>query len=332
MANNNNNKKIVCLINPLAANKRWKRRRKLRAELIRRLPGSCLDTPKTKEETVEMTRSVCPSADLVVAVGGDGTVADVLQGIFESGRQDRVVFGVIPFGSGNAFRKSLGIPRNPFKSIKYILEGDVFPIDLIKIENRIAAFASVGSTAAVTGEKTRHSIPGLFGHLLAARRLLFFKRRENTLELNEAFDQKGHHYDHLTITSRFLDCVIGNSNYFGYSWLVAPQAKLNDGYLDIILFEMPPLIYIFLFPLIYFGWVQKKLRHFRAREVLIKGPNLEVQYNGEYLGRLDSVQIKVLPSALKVVGNRKKAGRFLVSEKSEQEEDRPAPDQVAGNS
>ncbi|RFT16440.1 MAG: Transcription regulator [contains diacylglycerol kinase catalytic domain] [Candidatus Saccharicenans subterraneus] len=311
---NSSDRKIVCLINPLAANKRWKRRRKLRAELVKRLPGSCLDTPKTKEETVEMTRSICPSADLVVAVGGDGTIADVLQGIFESGRQDRVVFGVIPFGSGNAFRKSLGIPRNPFKAIKYILEGDIFSIDLIQIEDRVAAFASVGSTAAVTGEKMRHSIPGLFGHLLAARKLLFYKRKQNVLELRGAVDQEGRQYDNLTVTSRFLDCVIGNSNYFGYSWLVAPQARLDDGYLDIILFEMPPLIYIFLFPLIYFGWVQRKLRHFKAREVVIKGEGLEVQYNGEYLGSLDSVRVKVLPAAIKVTGNRKKAARFLVNQ------------------
>ncbi|NPV82641.1 MAG: hypothetical protein HPY46_03520 [Candidatus Aminicenantes bacterium] len=317
---NSGDRKIVCLINPLAANKRWKRRRKLRAELVKRLPGSCLDTPKTKEETVEMTRSICSSADLVVAVGGDGTIADVLQGIFESGRPDRVVFGVIPFGSGNAFRKSLGIPRNPFKAIKYILEGDIFSIDLIQIEDRVAAFASVGSTAAVTGEKLRHSIPGLFGHLLAARKLLFYRRKENILELRGAVDQEGRQYENLTITSRFLDCVIGNSNYFGYSWLVAPQARLDDGYLDIILFEMPPLIYIFLFPLIYFGWVQRKLRHFKAREVVIKGQGLEVQYNGEYLGCLDSVKVKVLPAAIKVTGNRKKAERFLVNRGNESED------------
>ncbi|MCX8159434.1 MAG: diacylglycerol kinase family protein [Candidatus Saccharicenans sp.] len=313
---NTSNRKIVCLINPLAANKRWKRRKRLRAELVKKLPGSCLDTPKTKEETVAMTRSICASADVVVAVGGDGTIADVLQGIFESGRQGQVVFGVIPFGSGNAFRKSLGIPRNPFKAIKYVLEGDIFNIDLIQIENRVAAFASVGSTAAVTGEKLRHSIPGLLGHLLAARKLLFYRRKENTLELREAVDPEGRQYENLTVTSRFLDCVIGNSNYFGYSWLVAPQARLDDGYIDIILFEMPPLIYIFLFPLIYFGWVQKKLRHFKAREVVIKGQDLEVQYNGEYLGSLDSVRIRVLPAALKVTGNRKKAERFLVSQEN----------------
>lgn len=329
---NNKNRKIVCLINPLAANKRWKRRRQLRAELIKKLPGSCLDTPRNKEETVAMTRSVCLSADLVVAVGGDGTIADVLQGIFESGRQEQVIFGVIPFGSGNAFRKSLGIPKIPVRAIKYIQEGDIFPIDLIKVEDRVAAFASIGSTAAVTGEKIRKTIPGLLGHLLAARKLLFYKRKETVLEISEAIDQKGNHYERLTITSRFLDCVIGNSNYFGYSWLVAPQAKLDDGYLDIILFELPPLIYILFFPFIYFGWMQRKLRHFKAREVTVKGKALEVQYNGEYLGALDSVHIKVMPGALKVMGNRKKAARFLVRKDASPDDRQPVVEKLTRSS
>jgi len=303
---------IICLINPLAANKRWKRRRRLRQKLISQLPGKCLDTPSTKEETVKMARELSAQADMIVAVGGDGTVADVLQGVYEAGQHQRLVFGVIPFGSGNAFRLSLGLPRNPFKAIKFLQHGDLLNIDLILVEDRVAAFASVGSTAAVTGEKLRHSIPGLIGHLLAARKLICYKRKEKTLKLYHGLDEKGQPFDYLEIKSRFLDCVVGNSNYFGYRWLVAPDARLDDGYLDIVLFEMPSLIYILFFPLIYFGWLQKKLRHFKARELAIEGEELDVQYNGEYLGAQKSVRFKILPGALKVMGNRKKAARFLV--------------------
>lgn len=305
-------KRIICLINPLAANKRWKRRRRLRRELITRLPGKCFDTPSTKEETVKMARELSAEADMMVAVGGDGTIADVLQGIFEAGNNDRLVFGIIPFGSGNAFRISLGLPRNPFKAIKFLLNGDLLKIDLIMVEDRVAGFASVGSTAAVTGEKLRHSIPGLLGHLLAARKLICYRRTEKTLKLYNGLDDRGEPFDFLEIKSKFLDCVVGNINYFGYRWLVAPDARLNDGYLDIILFEMPSLVYILLFPLIYFGLLQKKLRHFKARELVIEGDRLDVQYNGEYLGAQNSVHFKILPGALKVMGNRRKAARFMV--------------------
>jgi len=57
--------------------------------LIDSLPGQCLDAPRSKEETVAMTKEACQAAELVVAVGGDGTIADVLQGIFESSRGRR---------------------------------------------------------------------------------------------------------------------------------------------------------------------------------------------------------------------------------------------------
>ena len=125
---NRPDKKIVCIINPAAANRRWKRRRHLRAKLIESLPGKCLDAPGSKEETVAMARAACQEAELVVAVGGDGTIADVLEGIFESPRRPEVALGVIPFGSGNAFRKSIGLPRQPFKAIKHLLEGDVLTV------------------------------------------------------------------------------------------------------------------------------------------------------------------------------------------------------------
>jgi len=305
-------KKIVCIINPAAANRRWKKRRRLRAKLIDSLPGKCLDAPRSKEETVAMTKEACQEADLVVAVGGDGTIADVLQGIFESPRRLEVTFGVIPFGSGNAFRKSLGLPRSPFKAIKYLKDGDTLTVDLIKVEGRVAGFASVGSTAAVTGEKIKHDIPGLIGHLLAAKRLLFYKRQEKIIGLYDGLDQKGNKFDYLEFPSHFLDAVIGKSNYFGYSWLVAPAARLNDGYLDLVLFEMPPVLYILSFPLIYFGFLQKKLRHFKAKEITIKGLDLDVQYNGEYLNSLTTVKARILPATLKVMVNRKKAKRFLV--------------------
>jgi len=93
---------------------------------------------------------------------------------------------------------------------------------------------------------------------------------------------------------------------------VAPEARLNDGYLDLVLFEMSPLLYILCFPLIYFGLLQKNLRHFKAKEITIRGRNLDVQYNGEYLNSLSTVKARVLPASLKVMANEKKARRFLV--------------------
>ncbi|MGE5741906.1 MAG: diacylglycerol/lipid kinase family protein, partial [Candidatus Aminicenantes bacterium RBG_16_66_30] len=175
--------KTACLINPRAANSRWMRRKLLRAYLQKRLPGDIYDHLGDAKTAMEKASLACLSADIIVAMGGDGTIADTLQGIFDAGRQNDVLFGVIPFGSGNAFRKAFDIPLNPLRAIDRLAEGTARPIDLMDLEGRIAAFASIGATALVTGEKLRGKIGGLWGHILAGRRLFNAPLDEKTIEL-----------------------------------------------------------------------------------------------------------------------------------------------------
>jgi len=292
--------KTACLINPRAANSRWMRRKLLRAYLQKMLPGDIYDDLGGVQTTIEKAAIASRSADVIVAMGGDGTVADTLQGIFDAGAQDRVAFGVIPFGSGNAFRKAFEIPLNPVKAIDHLAGGVARPIDLMEVEGRIAAFASVGATALVTGEKLRGRIQGLWGHVLAGRRLFDSPRDEKTLELFDGRDAAGP-FAAKTVTSNFFDCIVTKTNYFGYNWNIAPRAVVDDGYLDITLFEMGPLKYSLLFPLIYFGVYQRRLRHFKARRVVISGRALPIQFNGEFLGDRDRLEFRVLPQAARMV-------------------------------
>ena len=292
--------KTACLINPRAANSKWMRRRFLRAYLQKKLPGEIYDGLGDMKTTMERTVTACKDSDVIVAMGGDGTIADTLQGIFEAGKQGDVLFGVIPFGSGNAFRKAFAIPKNPLRAIDRLAEGVARPIDLMEVEGRIAAFASVGATARVTGEKLRGTIQGVWGHLLAGRRLFDTPIDQKTIELVDGFDRSGP-FDAKKITSSFFDCIVAKTNYFGYGWRIAPQAVVDDGYLDITLFEMKPLKYALLFPLIYLGVCQKRMPHFKAKRVIIHGRNLPIQFNGEFLGDRDRVEFRVLPRAIRMV-------------------------------
>jgi diacylglycerol kinase (ATP) len=292
--------RTACLINPRAANSKWKRRKFLRAYLQKKLPGRVYDGLGDMKTTRERAVEACGDADVIVAMGGDGTVADTLQGIFDAGMQDRVLFGVIPFGSGNAFRKAFAIPKNPLRAIDRLAEGVARPIDLMDVEGRVAAFASVGATARVTGEKLQGTVQGVWGHLLAARRLFRIPLDEKTIELYDGVDRTGR-FDARTVTSNFFDCIVAKTNYFGYSWKVAPRAVADDGYLDVTLFEIRPLKYAVLFPLIYLGIYQRRMRHFKAKRVIIRGRGLAVQFNGEVLSDRDRVEFRVLPRAVRMV-------------------------------
>jgi len=300
MTETTKNLRTACLINPRAANSRWMRRKLLRAYLQKRLPGDIYDDLGDVKTTIEKAAIASRSADVIVAMGGDGTIADTLQGIFDAGKQDDVLFGVIPFGSGNAFRKTFDIPLNPLRAIDHLAEGIPRPIDLMELEGRVAAFSSIGATALVTGEKLRGKVGGLWGHVLAGRCLFSAPMDKKTIELTDGYDKSGP-FKTKTITSNFFDCIVAKTKYFGYSWNIAPKAVVDDGYLDISLFEMGPVKYSFLFPLIYFGLYQHRMRHFKAKRVVISGRALPIQFNGEFLGDRDRIEFRVLPRAIRMV-------------------------------
>lgn len=293
--------KASCIVNPRAARNKWERRKRLRRYLTRNIPSEIIDIKGGKEKTIETARKKSLDHNIIIAVGGDGTIADVIQGIIESGRSKDILFGIIPFGSGNAFRKSLGIPKSSKKALKSLYHSQAKEIDLIDVEGKKAGFASVGAIAQVTQEKLKHKIPGLLGHLLATRIIFSLPRKNKEIELIQGFTDEGEPFERKILNTRFFDCVVGKTSYFGYSWKVAPRAKLDDGFLDITLFETTGFKYILHFPLIYFGLYQKRFKHFKAKKVVIRGQELFVQYNGEFLGVRDRVEIKVLPQALKVI-------------------------------
>lgn len=292
---------ILCVINPGAARRKWLRRKRLHRFLLKNLPGRVVDGLADKETTVRLVRELCPEYETVVAVGGDGTVADVLEGIRAAGREREVRLGIIPLGSGNAFRRSLSIPKSAQKSVRLLLEGREKVIDLIDIEGKLAGFASIGATARVTQKKLEGKVQGLWGHILAGTILLHLPRLELDVELEDGLDEEGHPFERRQFRLKALDCVVAKSNYFGYGWKIAPRASLEDGLLDITFFEMSGLKYVLLLPLIFFGLAQRRMRHLKARKLVLRGKDLAVQYHGEFLGTRDRVEAVCRPRLLRVI-------------------------------
>jgi diacylglycerol kinase (ATP) len=289
------------LVNPRAANGRWVRNKVLRRALERRLSGRCHDLCGDRTHTVDLARRSSEDSRTIVAVGGDGTIADVIQGIMESGRADRVVFGIIPFGSGNGFRKAYGIPKNPGGAARVLAKRRVVRSDVIEVEGRYAGFASVGALAGVTLEKLRHPVQGLLGHLMATWKLFRMPTGEKTVELFDGLEDDGTAFAHKKLRTKFFDCVVAKTNFFGYSWRAAPLADFCDGYLDVTFWEMGPMKFLLSFPLLYLGIFQRTQRHFKAKKIVIRGKALPIQYNGEGLGELDEVTFRVIPRAFRIV-------------------------------
>lgn len=292
---------LALVVNPQSASRKWERRKKAR-QLIEEIFGNKIYLAwGGREATVELVKKIAPGLKTLIAVGGDGTIADVLEGLKKAGCLHQTLFGIIPFGSGNAFRKTFAIPKNIIKAIELIQRGYSRSIDLISFEDKVAGFVSVGATAFVTEQKLKSFLPGFWGHVWAGRKILGLKPQRWKLELIDVLDHQGNRLPSLEIEAPILDIVIAKTNYFGYSWLIAPRAHPEDGWLDITLFEMSGPRYIFSLPLIYFGWKQKKLPHFKARSLILKGGQLPIQYNGEFLGWRESITFEVLPQVVRIL-------------------------------
>jgi diacylglycerol kinase (ATP) len=294
-------KRIACIINPHSANKKWKRRKLLRRYIQQNLPGQIIDTHQDKSNTIRAAKKLCEDHDIIIAAGGDGTIADVIQGLIECGDYQRIALGIIPLGSGNAFRQSLGIPKNVKRAISCIKKGKTREIDLLEIEGTWAAFGSIGASAQVTHEKLKKDIPGFWGHIYASKIMRKLEGKEQEVEMIDGVDDSGEHFENMKMNLNALDCVVAKSKHFGYGWRAAPKAKLDDGYVDVSFLEMSGLKYMILFPLIYLGIFQRTQKHYKAKKVIFKGKNLVMQYHGELWGIKDEIEVKVIPKALKVI-------------------------------
>ena len=295
-------KRVAVLVNPQSAHRKWQRYEKIRRYIRRKFQGRIYDEARDKPGMIELAKRLSLENDVLIIVGGDGTLADVIQGVVEAGRAKDVMIGIIPLGSGNAIRHSLGIPKNIAKAIRIVKFGTPRLIDLIDFEGRMASMVSIGATA-IASFKTAHSrIRGFLGHILASRTLLMHARDEMEIELIDGIDDKGGRFARKTLALKVFDCVVNKTNHFGYNWLIAPKAKIDDGYLDVTLFDNRAYSYLFYFPLIYFGRYQRILKHYKVERIIIRGRGLHIQYNGEALGPRDRVELKVLPRALRVIG------------------------------
>jgi diacylglycerol kinase family enzyme len=294
-------KTISCIINPAAANHKWRKHKKMRTYLQRHIPGQIFDSYQDKANTIQKAKVLSRESDVLIAAGGDGTIADVIQGITEANRGKNTALAVLPLGSGNAFRKSLGIPLSVRKSLQLIEHGQKKEIDLIDIEGHTATFGSIGATAQITYERNQHNIPGFWGHLKAGLNMFRLSQKEFNVELFEGVDENGVSFENKSMSIHALDCVFGKTNYFGYNWKIAPQAIADDGFIDITFFELTPTQYLLAFPRIYFGTFQKKLKHFKAKKAVFRGRDLHIQYHGEYLGIRDIITLSILPRALTVI-------------------------------
>jgi len=302
-------KRVAVLVNPKSAQGRWEKDAKARSYIHRAFGGRVHDKSQTKAEFIETARRLSLENDVIVVLGGDGTMADAMQGIFNAGRQKDVVLGIIPFGSGNALSRSLQLSKTLKQAVRAVRWGTPKAVDVIDIGGRIASFVSIGATGLITYRTSQSKIPGFIGHLLASRIIFTHPRHPMEITLFDGRDDAGIRFERKDLKLKVFDVIVNKTNHFGYSWLIAPKAKIDDGYLDVTVFDIRALTYVWYFPLIYLGIYQKLLKHYKVRRISLKGVDLHAQYNGEAIEKRDFFEMKVLHRALRVIRPKRRIKR-----------------------
>ena len=165
----------------------------------------------------------------IIAVGGDGTINEVVNGITNSG----ATFGIIPSGSGNGLARHLGISMRPKKAMEFIKMGHTQNIDLMKINGEYSANVSgVGFDALVAHQFQNSKTRGLISYAQISMQE-FFKYKPQNYNIN---------IDGQEIDREAFLISFANSSQFGNNAFIAPQASITDGLIDICILKPFPVV------------------------------------------------------------------------------------------
>ncbi|MHB8927344.1 MAG: diacylglycerol/lipid kinase family protein [Bacillota bacterium] len=230
----------------------------------------------------------------VIAVGGDGTVHETVNGLARSG----VILGVIPAGTGNDFAKGVGLPKAPQEALAAIDSGRVRRIDLARANDRYYMnVAGVGFDAEVAGEANRipKYIKGAFAYLLGIARVL---PRYSPVSLKIDLDGK-------LVEQPCLLVSAGNGRYYGGGLKICPEAIPDDGLFDVVIGgDFGKLETLAVLPRVFTGThvTHPRVKTYRAVKVTIESPvPLLVHADGEIVG-LTPVTFELIPGALALAG------------------------------
>ncbi len=230
--------------------------------------------------------------DIVVAIGGDGTVNEVASALVNT----NVPLGIIPAGSGNGLARGLGIPLGIKQATQTIVEGKVQQIDVGQMQERYF-FATAGAGfESVVGKRfnegiIRGPLPYIFWGF---HEFLRYKPQEVVLK-----------FDHQIIRKKALLVAIANTMQLGNGAIIAPQAKPDDGLLDVcIIDDINILQALFNLPSLFTGLIENNpyTKFYRTSNLEIIRPQAAlIHVDGETLDGEEILNISLLPNALNVI-------------------------------
>ena len=240
----------------------------------------------------EIAKKSSNNYDVIVAVGGDGSINEAAQGLIEG----NAALGIIPVGSGNGLARSLKIPLSIKKAIQTLFTANQRKIDIVRINDEY--FFNVG------GIGFDASIGHLFDNTDKRGFLTYLK-----IVFKAYFSYQSGNYDLIIDGNRrkihaFL-ISFANSNQWGNNFYISPLSKIEDGKFEVCVLKPFSLFYA---PIIAFALFSKtihklsKADFYSAKTVVVKNSEkLQFHIDGEPKTTTSDLKIEVIPRALNVI-------------------------------
>ncbi len=287
---------IRFLVNPAAGRGTGKSHLDRIRVLASRHGAGLVVSRKVSDLAEQARRAAEDGVERLLVAGGDGTMHHAVQGLAGTG----CALGVIPLGSGNDLAGTLAIPPDLDVAVERARTGEVRRIDLLRVgETFSASYAGVGFDSEVT--RYANEVKLLRGPLI------YFYSVIHTLITFEPPRMKVV-YDGGTFEGKVMFTVVNNLPRFGGGMQIAPEARIDDGLLDLVIVrEVPKSVLLTIFPKVYGG---KHVGHpavtivrTRRAEITIDRP-MTLYGGGEPLRPMaagEAVAVEVMPEGLAVI-------------------------------
>lgn len=251
----------------------------------------------SKRGDAEKLAKEASGVDIIVCVGGDGTLNEIVNGLMAN--ENKIPVGYIPMGSTNDFASSIGIPKNYKKAVKFIVSGKDKELDICKFNNRYLAYVGAAGlfteTSCSTSQKIKNRL-GRFAYFLFGIKELFNKKK---VHLKFKIENE-------IIEDDFLFVAIGNTRQIGgVLKFKGNVVQLTDGFFELLLIKYPKNIFQLSRAVKLYNrklWDTETLRMIHAKEVTVYDEdNVLWTLDGEkYLGKEKEHRVKLVPKALTI--------------------------------
>jgi diacylglycerol kinase (ATP) len=286
---------VLAIVNPVAGRgagaRVWAR---IRTEMG---AWSCVTTARAGQARELAAQAAADGIRRVVAIGGDGTVFEVANGLARS----QTELAIIPTGTGNDLATNLGVPRDPVAAARLANSGSAHSIDLGKLQSsthsvHFANVAGFGFDAAVAWRVNRlpRLVGGTLPYLVGVIQTLWQYRAPRIRLRIDAHE----------LDERIFLVAVGNCASYGGGMRIVPDAQPNDGSLDVcVVKDLPRREVLGLLPRLYSGAhvSHPAVKLFRCRALSAEtDARVFCQADGELVGGLPA-HFSIQPATLRCV-------------------------------